>query len=69
MYSNEVNQDRFRDDLEEAIFLAIEIGKMNYENIMMMPIDRFRKYFKWKEKYDSEVAKKRKEYLDDMDKK
>jgi len=64
LYSNERSQDRFRSHLEEAIFLAIELGKMNYADIMIMPIDRLRKYFKWKEKYDEEVAKQRKEYLD-----
>ncbi len=62
MYSNETSVDRFRDQLEEAIYLAIEVGKISYKDIMMMPINRFKNYFKWKEKYDEEVSKRRKEY-------
>lgn len=61
--SSEQAIDEYVKVLEDNIFLAIELGKMSYESIMKMPVDRFYKYIKWKIKFDEDVAKMKEEQL------
>ena len=62
-YSNEKNVERYLDSLNETIFFTIEMSKMSYQDIMLMPVDKLRQYLKWKNKFDEEVAKQREKEL------
>ena len=62
--SNEVAIDTYTSTLEDNIFLAIELGKLSYDSIMKMPVNRFYNYINWKIKFDEDVARMKKEQLD-----
>ena len=42
----------------------MELGKLQYASIQMMPINRLKNYIKWKMKFDEDVAKMKKEEID-----
>ena len=54
---------KFTKNLEENIFLMIELMKQNYLDIMLMPIDRFYQLLKLKSKFDHDIAKAQKEEM------
>ena len=54
----------YTNQLEQAIFLVMEIGKQQYSDIMKMPVKRFRNYIKWKNKFDEEVSKRTQQEID-----
>jgi hypothetical protein len=64
-YTNEESVERFRIQIQENIFLAMETSKQSYLDILNMPVDRLKKYFQWKQKFDEEVAKQREAALKD----
>lgn len=41
-------------DTRESIFLAIELSKMSYTDIIDMPVDELSQYVKWKIKFDKD---------------
>lgn len=55
--------DSYCRNLEENIYLLMEVGKQSYLDIINMPVARFNNYFKWKTKFDEEVAKSRDDAL------
>jgi len=42
----------------------MELGKQQYQSIMMMPVQRLTSYLKWKIKYDEEIAAAKRDALE-----
>ena len=48
---------RYVSNLQENIFLTMELGKQQYSSIMEMPVKRLELYVQWKLKLDEDIAK------------
>lgn len=44
----------------------MEMTKQPYSSVMMMPVDRFQNFFKWKNKFDEEVSKAKEQAIKDI---
>ncbi len=47
-FTNNDLKDDYRDTLEENIFVAMELMKMGYTEVMSMPVGRLKSLVKWK---------------------
>ena len=56
-YTNEKIQDKFRKEFKEKIFLAMQLSKQSYIDILKMPIHTIAEYISWKNKLDEEINK------------
>jgi len=54
---SEEYQDSYNRRLKEDVFLAMELGKMGYSEVMAMPVNRLSEFLEWKLKYDHEREK------------
>jgi len=46
----------------------MELGKLSYDSIMVMPLDRLHSYLKWKNKFNDEIEKKKRAELEEFEK-
>ena len=60
---DEKSVTKFTKNLEENIFLMIELLKQDYLDIMAMPIDRFYQLLRLKNKFDKDVSVAQKEEM------
>ena len=61
--TNEKYQEAYLKRHRESIFLAIELGKLSYGDILQMPVNRLEEYLTWKIKHDQEREKSKAESL------
>ena len=52
---------QYRKVMDENIFSCIELTHSPYSDIMMMPINRFHNFLKWKSKLEEEEQKQMEE--------
>lgn len=48
----------FKDNLAENIFSCMEMSGQSYTDTILMPVQRFYKYLKWKTKLEEEKQKR-----------
>jgi len=51
---NHEDIDNYRRDLGQDAFFCMEWSKQSYNDIMLMPVKRFKDYLKWKKDYEDE---------------
>jgi hypothetical protein len=54
---SEEYQDGYNKRLKENVFLAMELGKMSYSEVLAMPVNRLEEFLDWKIRYDNEKEK------------
>lgn len=64
--TNDKEIDRYNKQLKENVFLAIELGRMSYVDIMRMPVKRLEEYIDWKIKFDTDKEKRKSEELEGL---
>ena len=64
--SNDKSINAYKKQLDEEIFITIELSKCSYLDVMSMPVARLRAYKEWKIKWDREVAKAKQEELENL---
>lgn len=52
---NRIN--RYRSELEQNVYACMEMSKQSYSEVMMMPVQRFYNYLKWKSDLEEEKKK------------
>jgi hypothetical protein len=46
--------------------MAMELGKMSYQDVLAMPVNRLEEYLTWKIKYDRDKEKAKSDSLDQI---
>ncbi len=64
--TNDDFAEQFSRKHREAVFLAMELGKLAYTDIMKMPVHRLDEYLEWKIKYDNERERAKADNLDSL---
>ena len=52
--TNEKSIESYLKDTRDNIFLAMELSKMSYDDIIDMPVDELTQYINWKIKFDKD---------------
>jgi len=45
---------KFKNELAQDVYFCMEWSKQSYNDVMDMPVKRFRDYLKWKRDYEQE---------------
>jgi len=61
--TNEKYQEAYLKRARENIFLAMELGKLSYCDILQMPVNRLEEYLTWKIRNDQEREKNKADSL------
>jgi len=56
--------DSYRRDLAEDVYMCMEWSKQSYNQVMAMPVTKFKNYLKWKKDYEDERSKHFKAEMD-----